>query len=93
MKTWEALKAADEGKKIRRRWWAASMYSFKDESRFCNPALITHYGTLGKESLEDLIWDDIFADDWEIYEEVQIRENNQLAKKRNPKKPGNEYIQ
>ena len=93
MKTWEALKAADEGKKIRRRWWAANMYSFRDESRFCNPALITHYGTLGKESLEDLIWDDIFADDWEIYEEVQIRENNQLAKKRNPKKPGNEYIQ
>ena len=43
------------------------MYSFKDESRFCNPALITHYGTLGKEGLEDLIWDDIFADDWEIY--------------------------
>lgn len=79
MKTWEALKAADEGKKIRRKWWAASMYSFKDESCFCNPALITHYGTLGKESLEDLIWDDIFADDWEIYEE-------------NPKKPGNEYI-
>lgn len=61
MKTWQALKAADEGKKIRRKWWAASMYCFKDESRFCNPALITHYGTLGKESLEDLIWDDIFA--------------------------------
>ena len=61
MKTWEALKAADEGKKIRRRWWAANMYSFKDESRFCNPALITHYGTLGKEGLEDLIWDDIFT--------------------------------
>lgn len=57
MKTWEALKAAEEGKKIRRRWWAASMYSFKDESRFCDPALITHYGTLGKESLEDLIRD------------------------------------
>ena len=55
------------------------MYSFKDESRFCNPALITHYGTLGKEGLEDLIWDDIFADDWEIYEE-------------HPKKPGNGYI-
>lgn len=34
MKTWQALKAADEGKKIRRRWWAANMYSFKDESRF-----------------------------------------------------------
>ena len=50
MKTWEALKAADEGKKIRRKWWAASMYCFKDESRFCNPALITHYGTLGKIS-------------------------------------------
>ena len=71
MKTWEALKAADEGKKIRRRWWAANMYSFKDESRFCNPALITHYGTLGKEGLEDLIWDDIFADDWEIYKEEE----------------------
>lgn len=55
MKTWQALKAADEGKKIRRKWWAASMYSCKDESRFCNPALITHYGTLEKESLEDLI--------------------------------------
>ena len=29
------------------------------------------HGTLGKESLEDLIWDDIFADDWEIYEEEE----------------------
>ena len=81
MKTWEALKAADEGKKIRRKWWAASMYSFKDESRFCDPALITHYGTLGKESLEDLIWDDVFADE---------RVN---PSPKNPKKPGNEYIQ
>lgn len=74
MKTWQALKAADEGKKIRRKWWAASMYCFRDDSRFCNPALITHYGTLGKESLEDLIWDDIFADDWEIFHEEEDNE-------------------
>ena len=51
------------------------MYSFKDESRFCNPALITHYGwknfnrTFENVRLEDLNWDDIFADDWEIYKE------------------------
>ena len=44
MKTWQALKAADEGKKIRRKCWGYGVYSFKDESRFCNPALITHYG-------------------------------------------------
>lgn len=78
MKTWEALKAADEGKKIRRKCWAYGVYSFKDESRFCNPcnpALITHYcrkkfnRTFENIMLEDLDWDVIFADDWEIYEE------------------------
>ena len=75
MKTWKALKAADEGKKIRRKCWAYDVYSFKDESRFCNPALITHRGwksfdsTFDNVSLEDLNWDDIFADDWEIYKE------------------------
>ena len=60
MKTWEALKAAGEGKKIRRKCWAYGVYSFRDESRFCNPALITHYGwknfnkTLETARLEDL---------------------------------------
>ena len=28
MKTWEALKAADEGKKIRRSWWVKGMYIY-----------------------------------------------------------------
>lgn len=76
MKTWEALKAADEGKKIRRKCWADDVYSFKDEKeRFGGPALITHLGwqTFNRNfetvSLEHLGWDAIFADDWEIYEE------------------------
>lgn len=29
MKTWEALKAADEGKKIRRKCWTDDEYSFE----------------------------------------------------------------
>lgn len=80
MKTWEALKAANEGKKIRRKCWANGVYSFKDESRFCNPALITHYGwknfnrAFENTRLEDLNWDDIFADDWEIISEKEENE-------------------
>lgn len=76
MKTWQALKAADEGKQIRRKCWADDVYSFKDEkARFGKPALITHLGwknfegTFENVSLEHLGWDAIFADDWEIYEE------------------------
>ena len=66
MKTWQAMKAADEGKKIRRKCWAYGVYSFKDESRFCNPALITHYGRKNfNRTFEN------FADDWEIYEEEE----------------------
>nr|DAK59166.1 MAG TPA: Protein of unknown function (DUF2829) [Caudoviricetes sp.] len=33
MKTWEALKAADEGKKIRQSFWGEGVYSFKKDSR------------------------------------------------------------
>lgn len=74
MKTWEALKAADEGKKIRRKCWTDDEYSFKDEgARFGKPALITHLGwqTSIRDFdetviLEHLGWDAIFADDWEI---------------------------
>lgn len=71
MKTWEALKAADEGKKIRRKCWADGVYSFKDEkARFGKPALWRTFGrNFGNVSLEYLGWDAIFADDWEIYEE------------------------
>ena len=75
MKTWEALKAADEGKKIRRKCWSYDEYSFKDEGkRFGKPVLITHCGCetfLETEILEHLGWDAIFADDWEIYEEEE----------------------
>lgn len=76
MKTWEALKAADEGKKIRRNWWSKGTYCFRDEPRFSKPVLMMTYschGHLGRtfktSSMEDLDWDDIFADDWEIYKE------------------------
>ena len=34
MKTWEALKAADEGKKIRRKCWTDDEYSFKDDGKY-----------------------------------------------------------
>lgn len=87
MKTWEALKAAEERKKIRRKCWAHGVYSFKDESRFGKPALITHLGwqTFNRNfetvSLEHLGWDAIFADDWEIYEEEENeRTNKSFAK-------------
>lgn len=79
MKTWKALKAADEGKKIRRKWWSEGIYCFKsDWTRFDTPALIKHYchGTFDRtfeiSSMEDLDWDDVFADDWEIYEEEEV---------------------
>lgn len=76
MKTWEALKAADEGKKIRRKRWMDGAYSFKDEgTRFGKPVLMTHLGwrdfdrNFENVILEHLDWNAIFADDWEIYEE------------------------
>lgn len=78
MKTWEALKAADEGKKIRRKCWMKGVYSIKKENSWAgNTALMTHYklsnkfGTCDNVRLERLEWDDIFADDWEIYEEEE----------------------
>lgn len=77
MKTWEALKAADEGKKIRQRFWGEGMYSFKKDSRFgvCKSMLATHYpGEDYDEDFGDLNWDEIFADDWEIYEEEEVNQ-------------------
>ena len=47
-------------------------YSFKDEGeRFGKPVLITHCGCeafFETVIVEHLGWNDIFADDWEIYE-------------------------
>lgn len=85
MKTWEAIKAAEEGKRIRRKCWTDDEYSFKDEgARFGKPALITHLGWQTSIRgfnetviLEHLGWDAIFADDWEIYEE---EENERTSK-------------
>lgn len=73
MKTWEALKAADEGEKIRRNWWSKGIYCFKDESRFGKQALIMRYDFefYDLTNVDDLDWDDIFADDWEIYKEEE----------------------
>lgn len=78
MKTWQALKASDEGKKIRRKCWMKGVYSVKEEkSRFGDTALVTHYklrskfGTCDNVSLEWLEWDAIFADDWEIYKDEE----------------------
>lgn len=73
MKTWEALKAADEGKKIRRSFWGEGMYGFKDGERFgyCKSMLVIHYPSEDyDEGFGDLGWDDIFTNDWEIYEEA-----------------------
>ena len=43
MKTWEALKAADEGKKIRRKCWVKGVYSIKEENSWAgDTALMTH---------------------------------------------------
>lgn len=70
----QALKAADDGKKIRRKCWMKGVYSIKEEkSRFGDTALVTHYklsnkfGTCDNVSLEWLERDAIFATDWEIY--------------------------
>nr|DAI03132.1 MAG TPA: Protein of unknown function (DUF2829) [Caudoviricetes sp.] len=75
MKTWEALKAADEGKKIRRKWRVKGMYSIKKEKAcFDETALVTCVPGRGYEPVDhvaDLSWDDIFADDWEIYKEEE----------------------
>lgn len=88
MKTWEALKAADEGKKIRRKCWVKGVYSIKEENSWAgDTALMTHYrldnkfGTCENVSLERLEWDDIFADDWEIVIETLIvrKENTNEA--------------
>lgn len=73
MKTWEALKAVDEGKRIRRSWWPEGIYSIKKEKAcFDETALVTCVPGRGYEPVDhvaDLSWDDIFADDWEIYKE------------------------
>ena len=75
MKTWEALKAADEGKKIRRKWWAKGIYSVKTERPcFGGTALVTHFGSKSSNNTNYIKvgvvdWDEVFADDWEIYEE------------------------
>lgn len=80
MKTWEALKAADEGKKIRRKWWVKGIYSVKTEKQcFGGTALVTHFGPECSNyndylKVDDLDWDDIFADDWEIYEEEEVNQ-------------------
>lgn len=74
MKTWEALKAADEGKRIRQRFWSEGVYSFKKDSRFgvCKSMLAMHYPDQDyDEDFGELDWDEIFADDWEIYEEEE----------------------
>lgn len=74
MKTWEALKAADEGKKIRRSFWNEGVYSFKKDTRLgvCKHQLAMHYpGEDYDEDFGELDWDELFADDWEIYEEEE----------------------
>lgn len=69
MKTWQALKAADEGKKIRRKCWRKETYSDKEKLTSGDTALVTYldWGS-GVDGLE---WDDVFAEDWEIYEEEE----------------------
>lgn len=69
MKTWEALKAADEGKKIRRKCWRKGTYSDKEESASGDTALVTYFDW--GSGVDGLEWDDIFATDWEIYEEEE----------------------
>ena len=76
MKTWQALKAADEGKKIRRKCCRKGYYSFKMlEPFFQEEALVTRCDFECDEppwdGADDLAWDDIFATDWEIYKEEE----------------------
>ena len=71
MKTWEALKAADEGKKIRRSWWVKGMYIYKDESSYYGKLIYVMYRRriFGSQNIESFRWDEMFVDDWEIYRE------------------------
>ena len=71
MKTWEALKAADEGKKIRRNWWVKGMYIYKDKSSYHDKPIYVMYRRriFGSQNIEAFRWDEMFVDDWEIYEE------------------------
>ena len=79
MKTWEALKAADEGKKIRRKYWMKGVYSIKEESSWAgDTALVTRHrrGTCECVSLERRHFKG------REYKIITIAQ-----------KPGNEYIQ
>nr|DAG80529.1 MAG TPA: Protein of unknown function (DUF2829) [Caudoviricetes sp.] len=71
MKTWEALKAADEGKKIRRSGWVKGMYIYKDESSYHDKPIYVMYRRriFGSQNIESFRWDEMFVDDWEIYKE------------------------
>lgn len=71
MKTWEALKAADEGKKIRRKWWVKGMYIYKDESSCHGKPIyvMCRRRIFGSQNIESFRWDEMFVDDWEVYKE------------------------
>lgn len=71
MKTWEALKAADEGKKIRRSWWVEGLYIYKDESLYHDKPfyVMCRRRIFGSQNIESFRWDEMFVDDWEIYKE------------------------
>ena len=73
MKTWEALKAVDEGKKIRRNWWVKGMYIYKDKSSYHDKPIYVMYcrRIFGSQDIEAFRWDEMFVDDWEIYEEKE----------------------
>lgn len=67
MKTWEAIKALEEGKKIRRKYWAKDYRLEKDK----DDDIIECYPNEGLYDLADNVIDscDLKANDWEIYEE------------------------
>lgn len=72
-----SIESGRRRKKIRQRFWGEGMYSFKKDSRFgvCKSMLATHYpGEDYDEDFGDLNWDEIFADDWEIYEEEEVNQ-------------------
>lgn len=61
LKTWEAIKALEEGKKVRKNSWEMKEYIYLDK-----------YGNIIQENGSDYELDCIYKEDeWEIYEKVK----------------------
>lgn len=70
MKGWEALKALEEGKKVRRRNTPEGMYYYSNGREW----IYCFFGKGVGSNEVNLSAKDLFSDHWEIYEEEPERE-------------------